>query len=88
MTFIGDYDERPHPRPWPEPITAEQYQQYIPEKLELVDGYLIDGPDSTEARDKLLALLLTNVGLEAAVMLADKEDWREAIERSIGSLYE
>ena len=87
--MFDDEKELPKARPWPEPITLEQYQRYTPEKLELVEGYLIDGPDATEVREKLLALLLTNVGLETAVTLAYKEDWREAIERSIvGGLYD
>lgn len=74
--------ELPRPCPWPEPITAEQYQAFTPEKLELVSGYLLDGPESKERRLQLLALLLTNCGLEEAVQLAWPEHWREALERS------
>ena len=80
--MFDEEKELPKARPWPEPLTLEQYQRYTPEKLELIEGYLIDGPESTEAREQLLALLLTNVGLEAAVQLAYREDWLEAIERS------
>lgn len=71
------------PRPcwWPEPITAEQYEAFTPEKLELVSGYLIDGPDSAEERNHLLALLLRNCGLDRAVRLADPVLWKEALER-------
>lgn len=74
----------PRAYPWPEPITAEQYQAFTPEKLELVSGYLIDGPASNQSRLELLALLLTNCGLEEVVTLADPEHWREAMERSYG----
>ena len=74
--------ELPRARCWPEPITSEQYIRFTPEKLELISGYLIEGPEESEAREQLLALLLTNVGLETAVTLADREDWLEAIERS------
>ena len=73
--------ERPEPRWWPEPITEEEYQQFTPEKFELVAGYLFDGPDSDDRRLDLLALLLKNCGLEAAAFLCSKEDWREAAER-------
>ena len=72
----------PQPRRWPEPITLEQYIAFTPEKLELVSGYLIDGPESPEERIALLALLLRNCGLEAAAMLSSVEDWREAGERA------
>lgn len=73
--------ERPEPRWWPEPITIEQYLAFAPPKLELVAGYLIDGPDRDEARRNLLALLLRNCGLETAVQLAHADHWREALER-------
>ena len=79
---MPDTPELPEPRWWPEPITLEQYMAFTPEKLELVKGYLIDGPDDPEARLQLLALLLANCGLEAAVALAGKDDWREAIDHN------
>ena len=56
MPFGAEDGELPHARPWPEPITMLQYERYTPEKLELVEGYLIDGPEATEARERLLAL--------------------------------
>jgi hypothetical protein len=71
---------------WPRPITAEEYVAFTPEKLELVGGYLIDDAESKQARLELLALLLTNCGLEDAVTLADKDHWREAMDRSLGGL--
>ncbi len=74
----------PHPRRWPEPITLEQYAAFTPDKLELVRGYLISGPEDPEERLHLLALLLANCGLEEAVKLARPEDWRDAVERSWG----
>ena len=73
--------ERPDPRWWPEPITVEQFRAYAPPKLELVDGYLLGGPEDDEARRKLLTLLLTNCGLETAVQLAHADHWREAMDR-------
>jgi hypothetical protein len=79
---------RPKPRWWPEPITLEEYEQFTPEKLEVVNGYLIDGPESNTARLDLLAVLLKNCGLEAAAFLASKEDWRKAMERAFPDFWE
>ncbi len=79
---MPDTPNLPKARPWPEPITAEQYLAFTPGKLELVQGYLLDGPDTPQARLDLLALLLANCGLEQAVQLASPEDWRDALERS------
>jgi hypothetical protein len=78
----ADSVDLPSPRPWPEPITGEQFERYTPEKFELVQGYLFDGPESEEQRLHLLALLLTNCGLEAAAMMCDADDWREAADRA------
>jgi hypothetical protein len=82
--MASDGVELPQAYRWPEPITIEQYRAFTPEKLELVDGFLIDGPESKQARLELLALLLTNCGLEDAVTLAPLEQWRDAMERSHG----
>ncbi len=79
---MPDAPDLPFPRPWPEPITLEQYVAFAPNQLEVVQGYLFDGPESPEARVDLLALLLTNCGLAAAVRLASPEDWREALDRT------
>ena len=79
---LPESTELPQPRWWPEPITAEQYLAFTPGRLELVRGYLLDGPETTETRLNLLALLLTNCGLEAAVQLASKDDWREVIDHN------
>ena len=77
--------ETPEPRPIPDlepqPVTYDQYAALTPEKLELVEGYLIDGPDYHEERRDLLLLLLTNEGLLQAVRLAPAERWREALRR-------
>lgn len=88
MPNIDPTPEKPTPRWWAEPITAEQYQEYTPEKFELVDGYLFDGKESPERRLKLLRILLTNCGLEAAAMMCSKEDWREAAEHAFPDFYE
>jgi hypothetical protein len=73
--------ELPRPCPWPEPITLDQFIAFTPEKLELASGYLID-EDAHEQRVHLLALLLTNCGLEAAIHLAHRDHWQEALDRA------
>lgn len=80
----------PIPCCWPEPITLEQFETFAPEKLELVDGYLLGPPDSEEARQariRLMVLLLANCGLGEATMFSDEYHWREAIDRSWLELY-
>ncbi len=79
---MSDSPDLPDPRPWPGPITAEQYRAFTPQKLELIDGYLLSGSETCQERVDLLALLLANCGLEEAVKLASPDDWREALERS------
>lgn len=78
----------PRPRPWSEPITEEEVRAFAPEGLDLVDGYLLGGPDDGERRFHLLALLLRNVGLSLALSLACRDDVRESAEHRFGSLYD
>lgn len=75
----------PVPAPEPAPIDSELYTGFTPSKVELVEGYLIDGPDRPEARLKLLALLLRNVGLKATLRLAPREVWLQAMREEWGS---
>ena len=74
----------PTPGLEPATITLDHYIYLAPEKLELVDGYLIEGPDEHIWRERLLALLLTNEGLLRAVQLAPESAWREALEQVYG----
>ena len=74
----------PVPDVTPAPVTGEQYVQFTPEKLELVGGYLIDGARNSQARAKLLALLLTNQGLAETLRLAPEENWRAAMRQVFG----
>lgn len=57
-------------------INSYDFARYTPEKFELYDG-LIFG-DKIKA-SKLLALLMTNVGIETVIKLAPREVWEEAI---------
>jgi len=69
----------PTPGLEPAPITLDDYIYLAPEKLELVEGYLVEGPNDHIWRERLLALLLTNEGLLRAVQLAPESTWREAL---------
>lgn len=79
----------PTPRPVPdlEPrsISMDEYYAFTPEKLELLDGYLIGGPDDHDERRDLLLLLLVNEGLHAAVRLAPAQLWQEALRNVYGA---
>lgn len=75
---------RPVPHLEPQAITFNEYEAFTPEKLELIAGYLIDGPNDHEQRRDLLLLLLANEGLVEAVRLAPEARWREAIRRVYG----
>ena len=71
--------ERPQPTAWPEEISVQEFERFVPDKIELVDGKLLD---SEEARLDLLAVLLKNCGLEAAALMCDRFHWREAAARA------
>lgn len=55
----------------------------IPEKPDVVGGKLYW---SQADRLRMLALLLENVGLDAAIQLADRKLWREALDALDASL--
>jgi hypothetical protein len=89
MTTIPEYVpvRLPRPRPWSEPITEDQHGVFAPDGLELIDGYLMGGPEDGKHRWNLLALLLTNIGLSPTLALCSRDDVREAVEHRFGSLY-
>jgi hypothetical protein len=68
----------------PRRITLAEYHAFTPEKLELLGGYLIGGPDWPEERRNLLLLLLVNEGLLEAVRLAPPERWYAALRQVYG----
>ena len=76
--------ERPVPALTGRPITMDEYHAYTPEKLELIEGYLIHSPDHPEQRRDLLLLLLVNEGLAEAVRLAPPDAWRAALRAVYG----
>ena len=61
------------------PIGVEAYEQGVPEKLELLDGFLIGGAGDDGPREKLLQLLLINVGLVRTLQLAPLSRWEQAL---------
>lgn len=69
----------------PRRITLDEYYEYGPEKIELLDGHLFDPESPSEIRRRFLALLLVNVGLLEAVTLAPERQWRKALDRVYGS---
>ena len=74
----------PTPNLEPATISLDHYIYLAPEKLELVEGYMIEGPSEHIWRERLLALLLTNEGLLRAVQLAPESTWREALAQVYG----
>jgi hypothetical protein len=76
--------QRPVPGLEPRPITFQEYEAFTPEKLELLEGYLIGPPDYPEERRSLLLLLLVNEGLLQAVRLAPPDQWRAALREVYG----
>jgi len=61
------------PQKWGRRLTAEEFHTHTPEKLELLGG---DVPEA----ESLLLLLLTNLGLHRAALLAGPEEWKNALE--------
>ncbi len=70
------WDIRRQGRAW---RAGEAHARYelTPEKIEMIEGRLF-----WSARDRLtmLALLLENVGIDAAIRLGDPKLWREALD--------
>jgi hypothetical protein len=66
------WDIRGEGRSWGKGEAMARYM-LTPEKLEMVEGKLLD---SDQDRERLLGLLLENVGAERAVRLGDPAVWR------------
>jgi len=69
-----NWDIRADGRAWRD--EAMDRYALAPEKLEMIDGKLLG---NNEERLTLLALLLENVGADAAVGLGDPAVWRAAV---------
>jgi hypothetical protein len=68
----------PQPQSDRTPITLDQYLEYTPEKLELMDGFY-DYGDPEDFKGFYLAIL-TNMGLRAAVSHVPIAKWLAAIQ--------
>ena len=67
-------------RQWSRSEVETKYRQLCPEKIELIEGKMFW---TDEERLNMLALLLENVGMDAAVRLGDPALWKEAIEERL-----
>jgi hypothetical protein len=68
----------PQPQPDRTPITLDQYLEYTPEKLELMDGFYDYGyPEDFKG---FYLAILTNMGLRAAVSHVPIAQWLAAIQ--------
>src|SRR5579871_6790829 len=64
-------------RKWNRSEIEQKYRNLCPEKIELIEGRMFW---TDEQRLNMLALLLENVGMDAAVRLGDPELWKQAID--------
>jgi len=69
-------------RKWDRSEIEEKYFKLCPEKMELIEGKLFW---TDEDRLNMLAMLLENVGMDAAVKLGDASFWGEAIDERLKS---
>lgn len=69
------WDIRRDGRAWPGGEAHPRFEM-TPEKMEMIEGKLFW---SDQERLTMLALLLENVGADAAVRLGEPQVWREAI---------
>ena len=67
-------------RKWSRTEVEQKYHELCPEKIELFEGKMFW---SDEQRLNMLALLLENVGMDAAVKLGDPALWKLAIEERL-----
>ena len=69
-------------RKWNRTEVEQKYRALCPEKIELIEGRMFW---TDEQRLHMLALLLENVGMDAAVRLGDPEIWKQAIDERLKS---
>jgi hypothetical protein len=67
-------------RQWSRNEIEQKYHQLCPEKIELIEGKMFW---TDVERRNMLALLLENVGIDAAVALGDPALWKQAIEERL-----
>ena len=67
-------------RKWNRTEVEQKYRNLCPEKIELIEGRMFW---TDEQRLNMLALLLENVGMDAAVSLGDPALWKQAIDERL-----
>ena len=67
-------------RKWNRTEVEQKYRNLCPEKIELIEGRMFW---TDEERLNMLALLLENVGMDAAVRLGDPVLWKQAIDERL-----
>ncbi|HZZ77288.1 MAG TPA: hypothetical protein VFE62_02150 [Gemmataceae bacterium] len=69
-------------RKWSSAEIKQKYHKLSPDKIELIEGKMFW---SDEQRLNMLALLLENVGIDAALGLGDMLLWKQAIDERLKS---
>jgi hypothetical protein len=72
-----EFDIQRKGRKWSRAEVQQKYHKLCPEKIELIEGKMFW---NDEQRLNMLALLLENVGMDAAVSLGDPTLWKQAID--------
>ena len=67
-------------RKWDRTEVEQKYHHLCPEKLEMIERRMFW---TDEERLNMLALLLENVGMDAAVKLGDPALWKQAIDERL-----
>jgi hypothetical protein len=65
---------------WSRTEIEQKYHDLCPDKIELIEGKMFW---NDEQRLNMLALLLENVGMDAAVKLGDPALWKQAIDERL-----
>jgi hypothetical protein len=69
-------------RKWNRAEVEQKYHNLCPEKIELIEGRMFW---TDEQRLNMLALLLENVGMDAAVRSGDPALWKQAIDERLNA---
>jgi hypothetical protein len=75
-----EFNIQRHGRKWSRAEVEEKYHTQCPEKIELIEGKMFW---DDEQRLNMLALLLENIGMDAAVRLGDPTLWKQAIDERL-----
>lgn len=77
-----EFDIQRQGRKWSRAEIEQKYRKLCPDKIELIEGKMFW---TDEQRLDMLALLLENVGMDAAVRLGDPALWKQAIDDRLKS---